>query len=79
VTQFNGAEFEAIAAILVGGTAVQGGQGSLARTAIGTLFIGLLGNLMLLRNYTYGVRTLVVGGVVVIAVSLFHVLRTRTS
>jgi ribose transport system permease protein len=79
VTQFNGAEFEAIAAILVGGTAVQGGQGSLLRTAIGTLFIGLLTNFMVLRNYTYGVRTLVVGAVVVIAVSLFHVLRTRTS
>src|SRR5207302_6347767 len=35
LTQFNGMNIDVIAAVLVGGTALQGGEGSTVRTALG--------------------------------------------
>ncbi len=78
VLQFGDINIDAIAAVLVGGTALQGGEGSTTRTALGALFIALLGNYMLLQNYGYGVRLLVTGVTVTCATSLFHLLRTRS-
>ena len=77
LTQFNGLNIDVIAAVLVGGTALQGGEGSTLRSALGAVFIALLANLMLLRNASFGERTLVTGLVVVFATSAFHLLRTR--
>jgi simple sugar transport system permease protein/ribose transport system permease protein len=77
LTQFDGLNIDVIAAVLVGGTALQGGEGSTLRSALGAVFIALLTNLMLLRNATYGTRILVTGLVVVVATSAFHLLRTR--
>jgi ribose transport system permease protein len=77
VLQYSDVNIDAIAAVLVGGTALQGGEGSTARTALGALFIALLSNFMLLRNYGYGTRLLVTGILVTLATALFHVLRTR--
>jgi simple sugar transport system permease protein/ribose transport system permease protein len=77
LTQFDGLNIDVIAAVLVGGTALQGGEGSTLRSALGAVFIALLANLMLLRNATYGTRILVTGLVVVFATSAFHLLRTR--
>jgi ribose transport system permease protein len=77
LTQFNGLNIDVIAAVLVGGTALQGGEGSTVRSALGAVFIALLANFMLLRNFTFGERTLVTGAIVVAATSAFHVLRTR--
>lgn len=76
VLQFGDINIDAIAAVLVGGTALQGGEGSTARTALGAVFIALLANFMLLHNYGYGVRLLVTGMIVTIATAVFHVLRT---
>ena len=39
-----GLELDAIVAVIIGGTAFQGGEGSLRRTAIGVLFIAVLNN-----------------------------------
>ena len=77
LTQFDGLNIDVIAAVLVGGTALQGGEGSTLRSALGAVFIALLANLMLLRNAQYGTRVLVTGLVVVVATSAFHLLRTR--
>ena len=77
LTQFNGLNIDVIAAVLVGGTALQGGEGSTVRSALGSVFIALLANFMLLRNFTFGERTLVTGLIVVVATSAFHLLRTR--
>lgn len=78
VIQFNGLNFDAIAAVLVGGAALQGGEGSVARSALGALFIALLGNIMLLRDASFGSRTLVTGLIVVVATSVFHLVRRRS-
>jgi ribose transport system permease protein len=77
LTQFNGLNIDVIAAVLVGGTALQGGEGSTLRSALGAVFIALLANFLLLRQASFGVRTLVTGLIVVLATSAFHLLRTR--
>jgi ribose transport system permease protein len=77
VTQFTGFNIDVIAAVLVGGTAVQGGQGSPLRSAFGALFIATLTNFMLINNYPFGVRVGIEGVAVVGAASVFHVLRSR--
>ena len=75
--QFDGADIDAIAAILVGGAAIQGGEGSATRTAIGAVFIAALQNLMVLRGFSFGVRVFFVGMAILISVSLFTVIRAR--
>ena len=75
--QFDGADIDSIAAILVGGAAIQGGEGSAPRTAMGAVFIAGLQNLMVLRGFSFGVRILFVGLAILVSVSAFTVLRNR--
>jgi len=76
--QFDGSDIDAIAAVLVGGAAIQGGEGSMIRTALGAVFIAGLQNLMVLRGYSFGIRTLLVGLAILGGVSLFGALRSRS-
>lgn len=63
-----GLEFNAIAAVIVGGTSLFGGSGSMIGTAIGVVFIGFLGNgLVLLGVNPYGIQVMT-GGVILVAV-----------
>jgi simple sugar transport system permease protein/ribose transport system permease protein len=75
--QFDGLTFDALAAILVGGAAIGGGEGSPARTAIGAVFIATLADFMVLHNYSFGLRMTVQGAVVLVAVTVFHLIRRR--
>ena len=68
---------DAIAALLVGGTAIQGGQGSPLRSAGGALFIAVISSMMVLNDFSTGGRLAVQGGVVVAVVVLLHELRRR--
>jgi len=74
---FQGLNFDVIAAILVGGIALRGGQGSPIQAALGAVFISLLQNFMLLHDFTSGWRTTVVGVLVVVATCGFHLLQRR--
>ncbi len=74
---FQGLNFDVIAAILVGGIALRGGQGSPIQAALGATFISLLQNFMLLHDFTSGWRMTVVGLLVAIATCVFHVLQRR--
>ena len=74
---FDGVDIDAIAAILVGGAAIQGGEGSAVRTAIGAVFIAALQNLMVLRGFSYGVRVCFVGLAILVSVSAFTLIRNR--
>jgi simple sugar transport system permease protein/ribose transport system permease protein len=78
-TNFEGFTIDVVAAVLVGGTAIQGGEGSTLRTAMGAIFIALLANFMLIRGYSYGVRLVITGVIVALAVVGFHLLRTRNA
>ena len=69
--------YDAIAAALVGGNAVTGGRGSIARTAAGAVFIASISDLLLLRGYSTGVQILVRGIIVLVVVVLTN-LRERS-
>ena len=69
--------YDAIAAALVGGNAVTGGRGSIARTAAGAIFIATISDMLLLRGYSTGGQILVRGIIVVVVVVLTN-LRERS-
>jgi ribose/xylose/arabinose/galactoside ABC-type transport system permease subunit len=70
--------YDAVAATLVGGTAIQGGHGSVWRAFFGAFFIASVTDLLLLRGYSTGVQILVEGIAVVIVVVLVQVAARRT-
>ncbi len=55
---FNGLTIDVVAAILVGGIAIQGGEGQLWRAGVGALILTMLSNIMLLLGLDAGVRLL---------------------
>lgn len=66
---------DAIAALLVGGTAIAGGQGSPLRSAGGAILISVISNMMVLNDFSTGGRLAVQGGVVVVVVVVLDLLR----
>lgn len=72
VAGFGAVDFDVIAAVLIGGTAIQGGRGSPFQTALGAIFITTIQNYMLLLSWSSGVRTLVTGTFIVLIVVGFH-------
>ena len=63
-----GYELDAIAAVVVGGTSLFGGKGSVFGTFIGTLIIGMLANILNLTGVDPFVQQLFKGALIVIAV-----------
>ena len=61
-------ELDSIAAVVVGGTALFGGKGSVFGTFIGTLIIGVLANVLNLAGVDPFVQQLFKGGLIIIAV-----------
>ncbi|QWT24416.1 ABC transporter permease [Subtercola sp. PAMC28395] len=64
-----------VAAVLVGGTAITGGDGSPVKSAIGALFIATITQIMVLSGIPQGTRYFVLGLVVVALVITLHLLR----
>jgi simple sugar transport system permease protein len=71
-----GLEFEVISAVIIGGTSLFGGRGTMFGTLIGVLFITVLPNGMVLRGVNPYAQQVVLGGVVLGAV-LISSIRTR--
>jgi ribose transport system permease protein len=65
-----GYELMAIAAVVIGGTSLMGGRGSMVGTLAGVLMLGTLNNLLLLNNVDSNVQKVVTGVIVVVAASL---------
>lgn len=65
-----GFDFEALAAIIVGGTSVFGGRGSVLRSLLGVVFVSVLTNLMVLSGMGFGFQQMAIGGLIVFAVSV---------
>jgi ribose/xylose/arabinose/galactoside ABC-type transport system permease subunit len=66
--------FDAIAAVLVGGTSIAGGRGSVLRTLWGALAIAAISDVLLLRGFGTGVQILL-KGVLVAAVVIVTQMR----
>jgi len=75
---FSGYDFDYIAAVLVGGIALRGGRGSPLQAALGAVLIALLQNFMLLNGFSAGLRIMIVGLLVIVAISLFHLLQAKS-
>jgi ribose/xylose/arabinose/galactoside ABC-type transport system permease subunit len=65
-----GYDYDAIAAILVGGTAIQGGHGSVIRTFAGVIFIATIQVLLLLHGFRQEWQYLIAGIIVLLVVML---------
>lgn len=65
-----GYEMDAIAAIVVGGTSMSGGSGSVLRTVIGAIVIGVMGNALNILGITAYHQQIVKGILIIAAVGL---------
>jgi simple sugar transport system permease protein len=72
----NGLEFDAIAAAIIGGSALSGGKGTVLGTLVGVLFVAVLLNGMVLLGVNPYAQQVVRGAVVLLAV-LVNVWRSR--
>jgi len=69
-------EMDAIAAVVVGGTSLFGGRGTIVGTFLGAMLIGVLRNGLNLLNVNSYVQMVVLGGVILLAV-LLDQMRTK--
>jgi ribose transport system permease protein len=65
-----GFELNAIAAVIIGGTSLNGGRGSLIGTFLGASLIGVLADGLILIGVGDFVRQMITGGVIILAVIL---------
>ncbi len=63
-------ELDAIAATVIGGTSLMGGQGSVVGTLIGALIMGVLRNGLNLLGVSSFVQQVVIGAVIILAVMM---------
>jgi ribose/xylose/arabinose/galactoside ABC-type transport system permease subunit len=71
-----GYDYTAIAAVLVGGTAIQGGSGSVVRTLIGVTVIAIIEVVLLLRGFSQQLQYLITG-IIVLTVIMLHTVGER--
>jgi simple sugar transport system permease protein len=73
-----GLEFDVIAAVVVGGTALSGGRGSMLGTLLGIYIISLIGNGLVLLGFDSFIQPVVRGAIIVAAV-LLNILASRAN
>lgn len=71
-----GWELNSIAAVIIGGTSLAGGTGTVSGTILGALFMAVLANGLVLLNVSPYLQEMIVGTVIIVAVIL-DVFRTR--
>jgi len=65
-----GTELDVIAAVVLGGTQLAGGVGSVGRTLLGVLFLGILNNGMNILNVPIDIQLIAKGAIIALALSL---------
>ena len=63
-------ELDAIAAVVIGGTRLSGGKGSVSGTIVGTLIMGVLTNILRLNNVDSNVEMMIKAVIIVLAVAV---------
>ena len=64
-----GTELDVIAAVVLGGTSLMGGNGSVVRTVVGVLFLGVLNNGMNILNVPVDIQLIAKGAIIVLAMA----------
>ena len=65
-----GTELDVVAAVVVGGTSLMGGKGSIARTVLGVIFLGVMNNGMNILNVPIDIQLIAKGAIIVLAMAL---------
>lgn len=68
-----GTELDVIAAVVLGGTSIMGGNGSVAKTLMGVLFLGVLNSGMNILNVPVDVQLMAKGVIIALALGLTQV------
>jgi ribose transport system permease protein len=63
-------ELDAIAAVVIGGTRLSGGKGTITGTIVGTLIMGVLTNMLRLNNVDSNVEMMIKAVIIVLAVAV---------
>lgn len=76
-----GIELTVIAAVIIGGTALFGGTGTMTGTLIGVVFLGTLSDILNLQNVSSFIETVITGIIIILAVSVdtLGLIRNRTA
>lgn len=78
-TTADGAELQVIAAVVIGGGSLSGGEGSVLGTLIGCLIMSVLTNGCVLAGISNASQDVIIGAIIVAAVTLDHFRRRRIS
>ncbi|MBL8134186.1 MAG: ABC transporter permease [Anaerolineae bacterium] len=73
----NGYELTVIASVVIGGTSLFGGRGSVLGTVVGSVLIGVLNNGLVLMNVSSYVQQIVIGCIIVLAVWFDQFIKAR--
>lgn len=65
-----GTELDVIAAVVLGGTSIMGGNGSVARTLLGVFFLGIVNNGMNILNVSVDIQLIAKGAIIAAALAL---------
>jgi ribose transport system permease protein len=72
-----GDEMSAIAAVILGGTSLAGGTGSIIGALIGSLLMGMINNGLILGGLSVSQQTIVRGVIIILAVALSNISRKK--
>jgi inositol transport system permease protein len=72
-----GLELDVIAAVVIGGTSLFGGVGSVFGTVIGSILIGVLINGLVLMNVSSYIQQIIIGVIIVFAVAFDQFAKSR--
>ncbi len=71
-------EMRTITACILGGASLAGGQGGIVGAALGTLFMGLINNLMVISKISTNWQSIVIGAILMLAITLDVFITKRT-
>lgn len=72
-----GYELTVIASVVIGGTSLFGGRGSVLGTVVGSVLIGVLNNGLVLMNVSSYIQQIVIGVIIVLAVAFDQFIKAR--
>ena len=75
----DGDEMSVIAAVVIGGTSMAGGTGSVVGALFGSVLMGMINNALILANLSSAQQTVVKGAIIVLAVAVSNIVQKRKS